>query len=246
MVKEHCGRDIPYIHCLNHRLALVVKDTLSDLIELSDFFQLLQDLYTFFKIPQIDKLHEGLTLKRLISTRWDGHFSSLKVISKSFEEIRATLKVCRTSRSVDPENRAKAKGYVASLEEPVTIFLMVFMMDVLKSLNLLNLMFQKQDSNLGTALSTLRSVRKEVDNLLSEYTLEHITRLVYPQEASTTDDGSSPPAKRKRTIPAILQEYVVTEKLPCFRDENNSAEYLHALAIEVIDKLNVEFDRQFS
>ena len=76
--------------------------------------------------------------------------------------------------------------------------------------------------------------------------MEHITRLVYPQEASTTDDGSSPPAKRKRTIPAILQEYVLTEKLPCFRDENNSAEYLHALAIEVIDKLNVEFDRRFS
>jgi hypothetical protein len=33
-------------------------------------------------------------------------------------------------------------------------------------------MFQKQDSNLGTALSTLRSVGKEVDNRLSEYTVE--------------------------------------------------------------------------
>ena len=70
----------------------MVKDTLSDLMELSDFFQLIQDLYNFFKIPQIDKLYEGQTLKRLITTRWDGHFSSLKVISKYVEEIRATLK----------------------------------------------------------------------------------------------------------------------------------------------------------
>ena len=103
----------------------MVKDTLSDLMELSDFFQLIQDLYNFFKI---DKLYEGQTLKRLITTRWDGHFSSLKVISKYVEEIRATLKECRTSRSVDPENRAKAKGYLTSLEQPVTIFLMTLLL----------------------------------------------------------------------------------------------------------------------
>ena len=224
----------------------MVKHTLSDLMELSDFFQLIQDLYNFFKIPQIDKLYEGRTLKRLITTRWDGHFSSLKVISKYVEEIRATLKECRTSRSVDPENRAKAKGYLTSLEEPVTIFLMTFVMDVLKLLSLLSLKFQKQDSNLGTALSTLGSVRKEVDNLLSEYTVEHITRLVYPQEASTRDDGSSPLAKRKRTIPVTFQDFVVSEKLPAFRDENNTVEHLRALAIEVVDKLNVEFDHRFS
>ena len=224
----------------------MVKHTLSDLMELSDFFQLIQDLYNFFKIPQIDKLYEGRTLKRLITTRWDGHFSSLKVISKYVEEIRATLKECRTSRSVDPENRAKAKGYLTSLEEPVTIFLMTFVMDVLKLLSLLNLMFQKQDSNLGTALSTLGSVRKEVDNLLSEYTVQHITRLVYPQEASTRDDGSSPPAKRKRIIPVTFQDFVVSEKLPAFRDENNTVEHLRALAVEVVDKLNVEFDHRFS
>ena len=224
----------------------MVKHTLSDLMELSDFFQLIQDLYNFFKIPQIDKLYEGRTLKRLITTRWDGHFSSLKVISKYVEEIRATLKECRTSRSVDPENREKAKGYLTSLEEPVTIFLMTFVMDVLKLLSLLSLKFQKQDSNLGTALSTLGSVRKEVDNLLSEYTVEHITRLVYPQEASTRDDGSSPPAKRKRIIPVTFQDFVVSEKLPAFRDENNTVEHLRALAVEVVDKLNVEFDHRFS
>ena len=99
-------------------------------------------------------------MKRLITTRWDGHFTSLKVISKSMEEIRTTLKACRTSTSVDSEYCVTAKGYLTSLEEPVPIFLMTFMIDVLTSLKILNLMFQKQDSNLGTALSTICSVRK--------------------------------------------------------------------------------------
>ena len=113
-------------------------------------------------------------------------------------------------------------------------------------LNILNLMFQKQDSNLGTALSTLRSVRKELDDLMAEYTVEHITSVVYLQEAATANDGPSPIAKRIRTIPAMLQDSVVMEKLSCYGDENNNVKQLRALKVEVINKLNVEFDRRFS
>ena len=38
----------------------------------------------------------------------------------------------------------------------------------------------------------------------------------------------------------------MSEKLPAFRDENNTVEHLHTLAVEAVDKLNVEFDRRFS
>lgn len=219
---------------------------MSTILELGDFFQLIQDLYTFFKIPQIDQLHQGLTLKKLITTRWDGHFSSLKVLSKSIKEIHLTLKKCKTTRSVDPEYRSKAKGYSASLEVPVTTFLIIFMMDVMKLLNLLNLMFQKQESNLITALTTLQSVRRELDNLSVKYTVAHITQLVFPQEASAPDDELRLLGKRKRTIPATLHDSVVMEKLPCYRDESNNVEQLRALAVEVLNKLNVEFDHRFS
>ena len=91
LVQEHCGRSIPYIHCLNHCLALVLRDTLSNILELGDFFQLNQDLYNLFQIPQINKLYEGDTLKKLITTRWDGHLSSLKAISKCMGDVQIAL-----------------------------------------------------------------------------------------------------------------------------------------------------------
>ena len=56
-------------------------------LHLSDFFQLNQDLYNFFKIMQIDKFYGGITLKKVITTRWEGHFLCLKVTSKNFHEI---------------------------------------------------------------------------------------------------------------------------------------------------------------
>ena len=36
------------------------------------------------------------------------------------------------------------------------------------------------------------------------------------------------------------------EKLPCYGDENNNVKQLRALTVEVINKLNVEFNRRFS
>ena len=111
LVKEHCCRYIPYIHCLNHRLALVFKDTLSTILQLGDFFQLNQELCNFFKIPQIDKFYEVTTLKKLITIRWDGHFSSLKVISKCLDDIHTTLKKCNTSTSVNPDDQAACQHF---------------------------------------------------------------------------------------------------------------------------------------
>lgn len=107
-----------------------------------------------------------------------------------------------------PEYRAKARGYLLSLEQPVNIFLITFMMAVLSLLNILNKTFQKSDSDLATALSILKSVRKQLDGLCEKYTIEHITSLIYPEGVA---HESSLPAKRRRTIPTKFQDSVVTD-----------------------------------
>ena len=249
LVQENCGRSIPYIHCLNHRLALVLRDTLSNIIELGDFFQLNQDLYNLFQIPQIIKLYEGDTLKKLITTRWDGHLSSLKVISKCMEDVQITLKKCSVSSSVDPENRSKAKDYLASLNEPVNILchkhLISFMMDVLSLLDILNKAFQKSDSSLPTSLSILKSVRENLNSLLHKFTIEHITGLIHPEGTVSEEDEPCTSRKRKRTIPDRFENVLLTEKRPAYRDANNDLGHLRALAVEVVNNLNAEFENRF-
>ncbi|CAB4036306.1 Zinc finger MYM-type 1 [Paramuricea clavata] len=246
LIQEHCGRNIPYIHCLNHRHGFVIRDTLSNILELGDFFQLNQDLYIFFRIPQINKLYEGDSLKKLITTRWDGHLSSFKVISKYVEDVYATLEKCVVSTSVDSEYRAKARGYLSSLKQPVSIFLIAFMMDVLSLLDILNKTFQKSDCDLRISLSILKSIRENLDDLRQKYTIESITHLIYPEWAATTVIEPGVGSKRKRTIPDKFQDSVLTDKLPIYRDMNNNLEQLRALAVEVLDNLDAEFDNRFS
>ncbi|XP_028417407.1 zinc finger MYM-type protein 1-like [Dendronephthya gigantea] len=246
LIQEHCGRNIPYIHCLNHRLALVIKSTLSNILEMDDFFQLNQDLYIFFRISQIHKLYEGDSLKKLITTRWDGHLSSLKVISKCIDDVHATLEKCSVSKSVDSEYRSKAKGYLSALKQPVNIFLIPFMMDVLSLLDILNKTFQKPDCDLQTSLIILKSIREKLNSLRHEYTIDKIANVIYPECAAMTEIEPGVASKRKRTTPERLQDSVITDKLPIFRDMNNNVEGLRALAVEVLDNLEAEFKNRFS
>ena len=209
------------------------------------FFQLNQDLYNFFKIPQINQFYEGITLKKLITTGRDGHFSSLKVISRNFHEICTALKKCLVAASIDSEYRAKARGYLASLEQPVNIFLVTFMMDVLSLLNIVNKTFQKSDSDLSSALDILKSVRNQLNELCVKYTVEHITNLVYPDRITSSSDETNLPSKRKRTISTSFQDSIVMERLPCYQEEVNNVEELRAFVIEVVNNLNVEFNHRF-
>ena len=98
LLTEKCGRFVLFIHCVNHRLFLVIKKILvkkndneddTDSVigtvetvrsEVQEFFVVVGDLYTFFKLHEVKELYSGkLTLKRLITTRWSGHLAAVQV-----------------------------------------------------------------------------------------------------------------------------------------------------------------------
>ena len=232
-----------YIHCLNHALALVFKDTLSKVKVVEDFFELVQNLYVFFRIPQIQRFYSGKSLKKLIDTRWSGHLYCLVAMKESHEEIRQTLKSCKDSKKVDAKHRAQAIGYLSQFEDPMNRFLVIFMEAVALQLNILTETFQKVDCNISTALQTLKSVRKKVNALRAHYTSDKIGALL------RADKVEEPLAlgKRKRVVSTRFKDSIVTEKLPINRNSPNSRSFtsMRSVVTEVIDTLNSELDERF-
>ena len=90
---------VPYIHCYCHRLKFVVDELLKTVVAVADHFSTLFALYEFFKLNEVRKLYEGDTLKRLIDTRWSGHFNSIEVVfngkvnTTSKEQSHSSLKL---------------------------------------------------------------------------------------------------------------------------------------------------------
>ena len=71
------------------------------------------------------------------------------------------------------------------------------MMDVLSLLDILNKGFQKSDSSLPTSLSILKSVRENLNSLLHNYTIKHITGLIIQKVLSLKKMNLAHPGKER-------------------------------------------------
>ncbi|GAA6092116.1 zinc finger MYM-type protein 1-like [Tachysurus ichikawai] len=59
LLQEIVGREIPYVHCLNHQLHLVVVHALSAEQAINDFFSICSTLYNFFLKPTVALHYKG-------------------------------------------------------------------------------------------------------------------------------------------------------------------------------------------
>ncbi len=73
LLQDRLGRNIPYTHCFNHKLHLVVVHALSTESEIQDFFGVCDLLYKFIRKPTVAVHYKGEKLKCLLDQRWTGH-----------------------------------------------------------------------------------------------------------------------------------------------------------------------------
>ena len=76
LLQQKLDREIPYVHCYNHQLHLVVIHALAVEKAVTDFFSVCNMLYKFCRKPTVAILYKGETLKRLLDQRWTGHFAT--------------------------------------------------------------------------------------------------------------------------------------------------------------------------
>lgn len=116
------GREIPYVHCLNHQLHLVVVHTLSAEQAKSDFFSICSTLYNFFRKPTIALHYEGERLKRLLDQRWF-HLETVAVIVRSFKDITTVLEHVSSARTYGAEVRIEEVGLLKEVTNQSFLFI---------------------------------------------------------------------------------------------------------------------------
>ena len=92
ILQDRLEKTIPYVHCYNHRLHLVVVSVMSAEAKVLEFFDLCGCLYNFTKRPNMAVIYHGNRLKRLLDQRWTGHWETLSNIITSFDDIVLLLK----------------------------------------------------------------------------------------------------------------------------------------------------------
>lgn len=91
IIQEKLSRKIPYIHCFNHRLHLVVLAAIVRIEMARLFFENIKLIYTFFRRPKIQAMYEGTSILNLITVRWEGHKRATGAVFENYKEIVETL-----------------------------------------------------------------------------------------------------------------------------------------------------------
>lgn len=91
-ISQSVKRNVPYVHCYNQRLHLVVLKIVSEVRDIRQFFDQSTMSHDFFQWSKIAELYEGRTIVRLLEQQWSGHLAIIiEVILSNYEEIMKLL-----------------------------------------------------------------------------------------------------------------------------------------------------------
>uniref|UniRef100_A0A8R7RG00 DUF4371 domain-containing protein n=1 Tax=Triticum urartu TaxID=4572 RepID=A0A8R7RG00_TRIUA len=146
-----------------HSLNLALCDMAKSCRKATDFFGIIQRIYTIFanstKRWQILKDNlKKLTVKSLSSTRWESHVESVKAIRIQMPEIReALLQVAETDKDplTSSEAQSLAENELGGFEFLVSI---IIWYDILSVVNLVSKQLQSKDMLIDIAIESIQGL----------------------------------------------------------------------------------------
>jgi len=160
-----------YVHCASHNLNLVVNDSVKNIAEIRQFFEMLETLYTFFgnsilRWSMLKKESSDISrsLKRLCPTRWSSRIDCLISLNHMYPDVMKVLNnITLTGRNRDEQNDASTlKKYFERYE---TIILILVMYKILSKINLASKILQSPGADIGKAVDLIKKLSgKYVEN----------------------------------------------------------------------------------
>ena len=80
LLQKKLARYVPYIHCYNHQLHLIVVHAMQSEPCAKRFFDLSSSLLKFFQHHHVSQKYDAPDLKRLLEIRWTSHYEEIKTI----------------------------------------------------------------------------------------------------------------------------------------------------------------------
>ena len=184
-----------YVHCYAHTLNLVLVDSVKILSSATEFFLLLQTLYSLVSTTKIHSIFVSMQkelhpdkqpyqLQKLCNTRWACRYAAVNAICRAYDAILATLEL--VGDGSDPEKAIEAKGLYHHVAKFSFILSLVTFDKVLTCTKGLSDQLQNSNLDLSQAAdlvvatkSTLQEFRSNVYWEKLFQVLQNITTLKY-------------------------------------------------------------------
>ena len=247
LVSNSVGRTVPYVHCFNHQLHLVVVHVMRDIPQVQQYFGICDALYNFLRRPTVAILYEGETLKRLMDQRWSGHLATTAAILDNYSSVIDVLRACSGSDVVDAVTGIEASGLLKSVANNRFQFIAYAVREILELLHPADKLLQGRQYDLLSAFDVIRETTKLVEKMRSQ---EHVAELLAKVREHEVENVVPPPTvKRKKAAPRRLADCVVestTGSADCAVQAcDDSTSYLTRIYYAIIDNCVGELRERF-
>ena len=142
-----------------------VGDIIDKVQFISEHYSLVSSLYNCLKLTDVKAHYNGVTLKRLLETRWSGHRDCVVAIDREIKEIIDCLTICSSSVDVKSDHRVLARGLIIQITQPSFILLNKFLAEFFNQVNIANLVCQSKSSNIPNVLEVIQECRSIEESL---------------------------------------------------------------------------------
>ena len=232
-VQEAVGRFVPYVHCYNHQIHLVIIHTMNKEMKAKNFFSICEQLYVFLRRQLPSSLYEGTTVKRLLEQRWTGHLDCATIVLQNRTKIIEALDAIANSSRAAADLSVEAAGLKSKVSKPEFAVMCEFVVRILETLKPSNKMLQGQSCNMSAAMNLIQSEIATLEVMRNDETFEDIVRkagigsspvsVTSSEPAQSVDDMVSlvsdhqdlnpPKVKRARIQSKLLKDTLVTSTL---------------------------------
>ena len=152
-----------YIPCAAHTLNLVINDAAKASLEISSFFDIVQEIYVYFSasVYRWKILMEecpALTIKPLSETRWESRVDAIKVMRYNLGKIYDALYKLYDDSSRDSHTRNLAKSLILKIKSFKFICSIIIWYNILSKINILSKLMQKVDIELSKVINIITEV----------------------------------------------------------------------------------------
>ena len=175
-IQETLNKRIPYVHCFNHQLHMVVVHTLKAIDDVKRFFHNCSSLYDFIRRPKLSSIYTGAKLKRLMEQRWSGHLEATSAILTNYHNIIDVLDTCKCeSNRIKADVIIEATGLLKLLQNRKFFVIAVTMGKVLMLLFRADKALQSRTCDVTNAFSLvettiylLKGMRRDIDGTFKQ------------------------------------------------------------------------------
>uniref|UniRef100_A0A3B3QXG8 DUF4371 domain-containing protein n=1 Tax=Paramormyrops kingsleyae TaxID=1676925 RepID=A0A3B3QXG8_9TELE len=236
-----------YVHCYAHELNLVLCHTCRGITEATEFFSLLENLYSFFSFSLVShhKFKEAQTklglqpceLVQLSNTRWACQLCTVNAVLDNLPAIIECLAVINTATAVGLKSKICKFSFV---------YLLTLFKDLLSVVAGLHKYLQKETIDLPQALAYKDAVCDALKQKCSDSTAADM----YATAKALSEDNhiiieEKLPGQRQKT--KRMDDFVVESACGAHRGIRTDAEQLKTkLLYPCLDRMVTELENRFS